>query len=175
MQPVGSGNDKIVEMMYEVLLHQYKISPSINSYLKVQRSVDVDPFKRFHEIASPDSIEAMCNIFEMYRAMVFMLGEGSYACAPICLQIDSRLSLRRAAVILVDLLWSWTCLCTSMLCSTARQDPMIIARSKNGSFLSSSHWKTFRPGCLPISRSVSRDRSCTISIATAQSLGMFGM
>lgn len=63
-------------MMYEVLLHQYKISPSINSYLRVQKTVNIDPFKRFHEIASPDSIEAMCNIFEMYRSMVFMLGDG---------------------------------------------------------------------------------------------------
>jgi hypothetical protein len=38
--------------------------------------VNIDPIKRFHEIASPDSIDAMCNIYEVYRAMLYLLGEG---------------------------------------------------------------------------------------------------
>jgi hypothetical protein len=37
--------------------------------------VNIDPIKRFHEIASPDSIDSMCNIYEVYRAMLYMLGE----------------------------------------------------------------------------------------------------
>lgn len=42
-----------------------------------QGSVNVDPIKRFHEIASPDSVDAVCNIYEIYRAMVHGIGEGA--------------------------------------------------------------------------------------------------
>ena len=48
----------------------------IDFFLNFQGAVNIDPIKRFHEIASPDSIDAMCNIYEVYRAMLQMLGEG---------------------------------------------------------------------------------------------------
>lgn len=40
-------------------------------------AVNIDPNKRFVEVASPDTIDAACNVYEAYRAMRAMLGEGS--------------------------------------------------------------------------------------------------
>ena len=61
-------------MLYEVMLHQYKISPNINNLLEKQHAVKVDPFQRFKDHAAPDGIQGMTNVFEMRRAMQRMCG-----------------------------------------------------------------------------------------------------
>lgn len=73
---LGQYYNWLHELIREVLLYNYKVCPNAEAFLRMQGSVSVDPIKRFHEIASPDSLEAICSIYEIYRAIVAGLGEG---------------------------------------------------------------------------------------------------
>jgi hypothetical protein len=54
------------------------VSPNVNSYLDHEGAVNVDPMKRITE-DGPDSLDAICNVFEMYRSMKFLLGKGTFS------------------------------------------------------------------------------------------------
>ena len=70
----GTSGARLHELIYDVMLHQYRISPSVETLLDKQKAVRVNPLQRYHEIGTPDSIEAACSVFEMYRAMIYSLG-----------------------------------------------------------------------------------------------------
>jgi len=66
----------MVGLIRELLLYQYKMSPNAHHYLRREKAVHVDPFDRMMHIAAPDSIDAICNIYEMFRSMLSLLPEG---------------------------------------------------------------------------------------------------
>lgn len=73
---VNKDLEKCIELLRKILLYQYKISPNARQYLKEESCVRVDPFDRMMQFGSPDCIDAVCNIYEMFRAIVSSLGEG---------------------------------------------------------------------------------------------------
>jgi hypothetical protein len=77
---VNKDNEKMLHLVRDVLLYQYKMSPNAHHYLRHEASVHVDPFDRMMHIAAPDSIDAVCNIYEMFRSILSSLGAGN-ACA----------------------------------------------------------------------------------------------
>jgi hypothetical protein len=74
----NKDNDKMIYLIRSVLLYQYKISPNAYHYLRREASLHVDPFDRMMQVAAPDSIDAVCNIYEMFRSILFSLGEGNF-------------------------------------------------------------------------------------------------
>lgn len=65
-------NPKIHQLIYEVMLHQYHISPNLRAFLNVENAVDCDPIKRFAGNISPDSIESVCSVHEIFRYILFL-------------------------------------------------------------------------------------------------------
>lgn len=68
--------DTSLQLLRNVLLHQYKISPNAAAFHKLEGSVSIDPFKRLAQPGSPDSLECTTNIFEVYRSMEFIISTG---------------------------------------------------------------------------------------------------
>jgi hypothetical protein len=101
---VNKDLEKMIGLIRNILLYQYKMCPNAHYYLKTERSVRVDPFDRMIHVAAPDSIDAVCNIYEMFRSMVYSCGAGG----------DYAEACR--------------------LCSTASDTAMINGFSKNGVF-----------------------------------------
>jgi hypothetical protein len=73
---VNKDNERMVALVREVLLYQYKMSPNAHNYLRKEGAVHVDPFDRMLHIAAPDSIDAVCNIYEVFRSMLWQLPTG---------------------------------------------------------------------------------------------------
>jgi hypothetical protein len=88
---VNKDLEKMVELIRNILLYQYKMSPNADNYLREEGAIHVDPFDRMLDIAAPDSIDAICNIYEMFRSILTMLPEGYclyfYTCLGVQLQV----------------------------------------------------------------------------------------
>lgn len=62
---------EVMNMMREVFLFQYKNSPSVIEYLRMQGAGSrVEPFQRLLEVCTPDSLDAVCSVYEAYRSIV---------------------------------------------------------------------------------------------------------
>jgi hypothetical protein len=83
---INKENEKMVNLIRSVLLYQYKMSPNAHHFLKREASVHVDPFDRMMQVECPDSIDAVCNIFEMFRSILSLLGTGNSASPAQCLR-----------------------------------------------------------------------------------------
>jgi hypothetical protein len=79
---VNKDSDRMVGLIRNILLYQYKMSPNAGGYLSSEASVRVNPFDQMLHIAAPDSIDAICNIYEVFRSMLSLLGKGW--CSRIC-------------------------------------------------------------------------------------------
>ena len=74
---INKDQEKMVNLIRSVILYQYKMSPNAHHYLKKEGCVHVDPFDRISQTAAPDSIDAVCNIYETFRSIVSLLEEGN--------------------------------------------------------------------------------------------------
>lgn len=68
--------DNCIDLLRKIMLYQYKRSPSAHEYLKNEGAIHVDPFERMMQTGHPDSLDAVCNIYEMFRAILKSLPEG---------------------------------------------------------------------------------------------------
>jgi hypothetical protein len=101
---VNKDLEKMTSLIREILLYQYKMSPNAHHYLRKEGAVHVDPFDRMMQEAAPDSIGAICNIYEMFRSMLSLLPAGIVlihsvfsaflSCAPCLLGSCTRLGVR---------------------------------------------------------------------------------
>jgi hypothetical protein len=73
---VNKDTEKMIEVIRNLLLYQYKMSPNVAHFLRNEGAVHIDPFDRMMQIAAPDSIDAACNIYEAFRSMLSLLPEG---------------------------------------------------------------------------------------------------
>jgi len=78
----------MIVLARNLLLYQYKMSPNASGYLESEGAVHVDPFDRMTHMAAPDSLDAVCNIYEAFRSIVSSVGEGESA--DLCVGCDGE-------------------------------------------------------------------------------------
>jgi hypothetical protein len=72
----ASGSSHTLELLREVLLYQYKMSPSVCAHIAREKMVHVDPFEQFNQHNTPLNLKQSCSIFECLRGIIQHIGPG---------------------------------------------------------------------------------------------------
>lgn len=64
--------EDIMNLMREVVLHQYEKNPDATCFIREQGSTfRMDPFQRMTELDTPDTLDSVCSVYGAYRTMAF--------------------------------------------------------------------------------------------------------